>query len=117
MGHMVGDLAVGTCQIETTRLVMAGSSIHRIREVMDIGTILVFILMGIMVIIVIILIGGVIGDICRMSSRNCDGEMKKSQYAEAWLLGMNKLFRIHDYSENMNVRITTFSPKGKANIW
>jgi len=25
-----------------------------------------------------------------------DGEMKKSQDAEAWLLGMRKLFRFHD---------------------
>lgn len=42
-----------------------------------------------------------------------DGEMKKKQDAEAWLLGMNNFFRIHDYSENMNARIATFSLKGK----
>jgi len=30
---------------------------------------------------------------------------------------MNKFFRWHDYSENMKSRITTFSLKGKADIW
>jgi len=43
--------------------------------------------------------------------------MKKSWDAEAWFLGMNKFFQLHDYSENMKVRITTFSLKGKADIW
>lgn len=30
-----------------------------------------------------------------------DGQMKNSEDAEAWLLGMKKLFRIHEYLENM----------------
>ena len=46
-----------------------------------------------------------------------DGEMKKSQDAEELLLGMNKFFRLHDYSENKKARITTFSLKGKEDIW
>lgn len=46
-----------------------------------------------------------------------DGEMKKLKDAKAWLLGMNKFFIIHDYSENMKTRIATFSLKGKADIW
>jgi len=43
--------------------------------------------------------------------------MKKLQDAEAWLLGMRKFFRLHDYSENMEARVATFSLKGKLNIW
>ena len=43
--------------------------------------------------------------------------MKKSQDAEVWLLGMRKFFRLHDYSENMKVRISLFSLKGKSYIW
>eukprot|EP00253_Pinus_taeda_P036167 PITA_36167 len=43
--------------------------------------------------------------------------MKKSQDAKAWLLCMRKFFRLHDCSENMKVRISLFSLKGKANIW
>lgn len=46
-----------------------------------------------------------------------DGEMKKSQDTKAWLSGMRKFFMLHDYLENMKARITTFSLKGKANIW
>ena len=46
-----------------------------------------------------------------------DGEMKKSQDAKAWFLGMNTFFRLHDYSENMKAKIVTFSLKGKTNIW
>ena len=43
--------------------------------------------------------------------------MKKSQDIEAWLLGMNKFFRFHDYLENMKAKIVTFSLKGKEIIW
>ena len=43
--------------------------------------------------------------------------MKKSLDAKAWLLGMNNFFRLHDYSEDMKARITTFSLKGKVDIW
>jgi len=44
------------------------------------------------------------------------GEMKKSQDAEAWLLGMRKFFWLHDYSKNMKARVATFSLKGKEYI-
>jgi hypothetical protein len=30
-----------------------------------------------------------------------DGEIKKGEEVEAWLLGLNKFFRVHDYSENV----------------
>lgn len=43
--------------------------------------------------------------------------MKKSEDAEAWLLGMRKFFRLHDYSENMKVKVVTFNLKGNAYIW
>lgn len=46
-----------------------------------------------------------------------DGELKKPKYAEEWLLGMKKLFELHDYIENMKVRIDIFSIKGKSDIW
>ena len=42
--------------------------------------------------------------------------MKKLQDVESWFLGMNKFFRVHDYSENMKEKITKFSLKGKAYI-
>ena len=43
--------------------------------------------------------------------------MNKSHDAKAWLIGMNKFFRLHDYLENMKARISTFSLKGKVDIW
>lgn len=46
-----------------------------------------------------------------------DGEMKKAKDVVTWLFGMNKLFRLHNYSENMKSKIDTFNLKGKAYIW
>ena len=42
-----------------------------------------------------------------------DGEMNRSEDAEAWMLGMKKFFRSIDYLENMEANTTTFSLKGK----
>ena len=46
-----------------------------------------------------------------------DGEMKKSEYVEAWWLGMKNFFRFHDYLENMKSKIASSNLKGKENIW
>jgi len=46
-----------------------------------------------------------------------DGEFKKLEDAKAWLLGIKKLFEMHNYSENMKAMIAIFSLKGKSNIW
>lgn len=43
--------------------------------------------------------------------------MEKSEDVEAWILGMKKLLRFHDYSENMKAKITIFNLKGKVDIW
>jgi len=56
-------------------------------------------------------------DFKKEKAPNFDGEMKKSQDVEAWVLGMKKFFKLHDYSENMKARVATFSLKGKTNIW
>jgi hypothetical protein len=46
-----------------------------------------------------------------------DDEIKKGEEAEAWLLGLKKYFRVHDFSENMKARVATFNLNGKASIW
>jgi hypothetical protein len=46
-----------------------------------------------------------------------DDEIKKGEEAEAWLLGLKKYFRIHDFSENMKAQVATFNLNGKASIW
>ena len=45
-----------------------------------------------------------------------DGYMKKPEDEKAWILGMNKLFNLHDYTDNMKARIVIFILKGKADI-
>jgi hypothetical protein len=32
-----------------------------------------------------------------------DGEIRRGEEAEVWLLGLKKYFRVHDYSENLKV--------------
>jgi hypothetical protein len=46
-----------------------------------------------------------------------DGEIRMGEEAEVWLLGLNKDFRVHDYSENLKARITIFNLNGRASIW
>ena len=46
-----------------------------------------------------------------------DGEIKKGEEAEAWLLGLNKYFRVHDFSKNLKARVSAFNLNGKAFIW
>jgi hypothetical protein len=46
-----------------------------------------------------------------------DGEIKKGEEAEAWLLGLKKYFKVHDFSENLKARVATFNLNGKASIW
>lgn len=44
------------------------------------------------------------------------GELKNPKDGEAWLLGMNNFFELHDYIENMKAKISIFNLKGKADI-
>ena len=46
-----------------------------------------------------------------------NGEIEKGEEAEAWLLGLKKYFRVHDYSKNLKVWIAVFNLNGKASIW
>jgi len=120
MEHMVVGLMVSIGKIDMTKSEMAISWIHLIDKAVDMGLTLVLVQTGIMVIIVIILMGEVnsslLDEIKKEKPPTFDAEMKKSRDAEEWLLGMNNFFRLHDYSESMKARISTFSLKGKANI-
>jgi hypothetical protein len=46
-----------------------------------------------------------------------DGEKKKDEYAETWLLGMRKYFQLHNYSSHVEGRISIYQLKGKASMW
>jgi hypothetical protein len=45
-----------------------------------------------------------------------DGEIKKGEEVEVWLLGLKKYFKVYDYSENLKVRIAIFNLNRKASI-
>jgi hypothetical protein len=46
-----------------------------------------------------------------------DGEHKKDEDAETWLLGMRKYFQLHNYSSHAEGRIAIYQLKGKASMW
>ena len=46
-----------------------------------------------------------------------NGEIKTSQEAKAWLLGIKKYFQFQDYSRNMRERVSIFNLNGRASIW
>lgn len=45
------------------------------------------------------------------------GDVKKLEDAKTWILGMNKLFDFHDYTDNIKARVVIFILKGKVDIW
>jgi hypothetical protein len=46
-----------------------------------------------------------------------DGEIKKGEEVEAWLLGLKKYFWVHNYSDNTKERISIFNLNGGDSIW
>jgi hypothetical protein len=46
-----------------------------------------------------------------------DGEHKKDEYVETWMLGMRKYFQLHNYSSHAKGRISIYQLKGKASMW
>jgi hypothetical protein len=46
-----------------------------------------------------------------------DGEHKKEEYAETWLLGMRKYFQLQNYSSHAEGRIAMYQLKGKTSMW
>ena len=46
-----------------------------------------------------------------------DGDVKKLEDVEAWIIGMNKFFELHEYTDNMKAIVAIFNLKGKADIW
>jgi hypothetical protein len=46
-----------------------------------------------------------------------DGEHKKDDDAETWLLGMRKYFQLYNYSSHAEGIIYIYHPKGKEYMW
>jgi hypothetical protein len=57
------------------------------------------------------------GQINKIKPPTFDGEYKKDEDAETWLLGMIKYFQLHNYSSHEEGRIVIYKLKGKASMW
>jgi hypothetical protein len=57
------------------------------------------------------------GEMNKIKPPTFDGEHKKDEDAETWLLGMRKYFQLHNYSSQVEGRISIYQLKGKASMW
>jgi hypothetical protein len=57
------------------------------------------------------------GEMNKIKPPTFDGEHKKDEDAETWLLGMRKYFQLHNYSSQAEGRISIYQLKGKASMW
>ena len=46
-----------------------------------------------------------------------NGEIEKREEEESWLLGMKKYFQIHNYSDELKVKMAIYNLTGKTDIW
>jgi hypothetical protein len=57
------------------------------------------------------------GEMNKIKPPTFDGEHKKEEDAETWLLGMKKYFQLQNYSARAEGRIAMYQLKGKASMW
>jgi hypothetical protein len=57
------------------------------------------------------------GEMNKIKPPTFDGEHKKDEYEETWLLGMRKYFQMHNYYSHGEGRISIYQLKGKASMW
>ena len=57
------------------------------------------------------------GEMNKIKPPMFDGEHKKDEDAETWLLGMRKYFQFHNYSSHEEGRISIYQLKGKESMW
>jgi hypothetical protein len=57
------------------------------------------------------------GEMNKIKPPTFDGEHKKDEDVETWLLGMRKYFQLHNYSSHVEGRIAIYQLKGKASMW
>jgi hypothetical protein len=57
------------------------------------------------------------GEMNKINPPTFEGEHKKDEYEETWLLGMRKYFQLHNYSTQEEGRIAIYHLKGKESMW
>jgi hypothetical protein len=57
------------------------------------------------------------GEMNKIKYPTFDGENKKDEYVETWMLGMRKYFQLHNYFVQEEGRIFIYQLKGKTSMW
>jgi hypothetical protein len=57
------------------------------------------------------------GEMNKIKPPTFDGEHKKEEDVETWLLGMRKYFQLQNYSSHVEGRIAMYQLKGKTSMW
>jgi hypothetical protein len=57
------------------------------------------------------------GEMNKIKPPTFNGEHKKEEDVETWLLGMKKYFQLQNYSAHAEGRIAMYQLKGKASMW
>jgi hypothetical protein len=57
------------------------------------------------------------GEMNKIKPPTFNGEHRKEEDAETWLLGMRKYFQLQNYSSHAEGRIAMYQLKGKASMW
>ena len=53
----------------------------------------------------------------KLNPPSFDGEREREDDVEAWLLGLQRYFQLHNYSSNLEDRIATYHLHGKDAVW
>jgi hypothetical protein len=57
------------------------------------------------------------GEMNKIKPPTFDGEQKKDEDVETWLLGMRRYFQLQKYSSHIEGRISIYQLKGNTSIW
>jgi hypothetical protein len=57
------------------------------------------------------------GELRKLKPPSFDGEREREDDVEAWFLGIRKYFQLHNYSSNLEARISTYHLHGKVAMW
>jgi hypothetical protein len=57
------------------------------------------------------------GEMRNLKPPSFDGEREREDDVEAWFLGLMRYFQLHNYSSNLEARISTYHLHGKTDMW
>jgi hypothetical protein len=57
------------------------------------------------------------GEMRKLKPPSFDGEREREDDVEAWFLGLRRYFQLHNYSSNLEAKISTYHLHGKFAMW